>query len=312
MAGERGQAERPGSAMPAPKRAGWRRGGGRGLLSWSRALLRAGRPAGPVSGPCADARRLGRATAGHRAGGASHRGDRVAGWRAAGRRAVGFGATNGQALARLGAAERFSGACSRTIIRATSRGIRRRVASEPITMTANAIGTAQAAGCASSAPAQPGCGPPTTVTSDGGDRQAAADDQTGERTDVGEPAPPDAEHEQRAERRRRDGEGQPDHRGQRRAAGCGRLSTYGTRIAAAQPTGTTDRARASRRSRAARPATARRPPRRSARTTSTGRPRTRRRSPARRAACPGSPPSIRSGSSSTVASVSPVSSRSGA
>ena len=99
------------------------------------------------------------------------------------------------------------------------------------TIVANASGTAQAAGWASSTAPSRRCGaveqgrrprrrrsrtPPTS--------------QPGERADVGQPAPPDAEHQQRAERRRghrerqADGPGDADVAGWRAPAGSGTVT----------------------------------------------------------------------------------------
>ena len=92
----------------------------------------------------------------------------------------------------------------------TSRGTRRLVSNDPTTITANASGTVQAAGWPTSCAGQPCSGGPSTVISTARHRRAAAGQDAGRRADVGQPAPPDAEHQQRAEARRGDRERQPD------------------------------------------------------------------------------------------------------
>ena len=82
------------------------------------------------------------------------------------------------------------------------------VRSETTIPAAKASGTVHAAGWPSSAPATPVNGPAASTSDDRGQRRAPADPQRGEGAARGEARPPDAEHEQRAERRGRDGEGQ--------------------------------------------------------------------------------------------------------
>ena len=93
----------------------------------------------------------------------------------------------------------------------TSAGTRRRVASDTATMTMNASGTVHAAGCATSVGRPAGQRRAEHGEQHRADRRAAAGQHPGGRAEVGQPAPPDAEHQQRAEARRRDREGQPDH-----------------------------------------------------------------------------------------------------
>ena len=209
-----------------------------------------------------------------------------------------------------GPASRTSGACRRTMVRATSAGVRCRVSqrADHHDREGDRHGERRRA-APSSAPPQPGCGPTMAVPSTAALARPPPTASPAERTDVGEPAPPDAEHEQRAERRGRDPEGQPD-----RGRDADPLGAEGQHIGHQNRCGTTDPEGAHRQPSvaAARPGPARRRPRWSARTRSTGTPRTPRPSPARPAAWPSWPPTRRSGSSSTVASVSPVSSRSGA
>ena len=111
---------------------------------------------------------------------------------------------------RCGCRRSASGACRRSIMAPTSGGARRRVASDTTTITANASGTVHAAGWATSVAGQPYSGGPSTVTSTAA-RRAAAGQHPGGRAAGGQPAPPDAQHQQRAEARRGDREREPDH-----------------------------------------------------------------------------------------------------
>ena len=61
-----------------------------------------------------------------------------------------------------------------------------------------------------SVPAHPVRVPSTSVSTTAAPDEAAADEHPGDRAGIGQPPPPDAEHQQRAERRRGEGERQPD------------------------------------------------------------------------------------------------------
>ena len=126
-----------------------------------------------------------------------------------------------------------SGVCSRTIDRDTCAGQpvlasagRRRPSSRRPAARVHAAGWAsRARGPARSRRAS------SRVEHDGARRKPAADQQPGDRADVGEPAPPDAEHQQRAERRGGHRERQPDRAARRRRLGASTASTSGTTTA---------------------------------------------------------------------------------
>ena len=105
-----------------------------------------------------------------------------------------------------------SGVCSRTRERAVWPGTRSRVSRETRIIVANASGTDHAAGWATSAANQPPVRSVTRLSTTATPESAPADEQSGERADVGQPAPPDAQHQQGAERGGGQGEGQPDDR----------------------------------------------------------------------------------------------------
>ena len=81
-------------------------------------------------------------------------------------------------------------------------------------MVANASGT-RPGGRLAQQDADPAgrAGAPTQRPATAAPEPSAADEQPGDGADVGEAAPPDAEHQQRAERRRGHREGQPDRAG---------------------------------------------------------------------------------------------------
>ena len=78
-------------------------------------------------------------------------------------------------------------------------------------MVAKAAGTLTRAGCATTAPepARPGL-PPSITVSTADDGEEAADREPGDGAPGGQPAPPDAQQQQRAERGGGDGEGELD------------------------------------------------------------------------------------------------------
>ena len=188
----------------------------------------------------------------------------------------GFGATNGpDARAQPRSSATASGVCSRTMNRCTWAGTRERVASETPTMVPNASGTDHAAGWPSRTATQPrGVGAAEGVDHPDA-RPDEPDGQPGQGADVGEAAPPDAEHQQRAERggghreRQSHGPGDADVRGQqrhqRRAPSRPPRSPAGRRSPRAARPGRT------------RPGRSRRPPRSTGPTRWTGTPRTPRR-----------------------------------
>ena len=95
-------------------------------------------------------------------------------------------------------------------MRPTLGGMRLGVASETPIIVANAIGTVHAAGWASSAAVQPLWVFSSSVSTTAPPDSSPPTSSPAIAPDVGEPSPPDAEHDQRAERARRDGERQPD------------------------------------------------------------------------------------------------------
>ena len=131
------------------------------------------------------------------------------------RRAVGRGAVS------RGRASTASGVCSRTMNRPACAGTRCRVsqrdhdhrgeraAARPGRRLAEQHG--DPAGGVRSVHA--------ACRADGGARAEPADEQPGDRADVGQAAPPDAEHQQRAERRRGHREGEADGAGDADVAG---------------------------------------------------------------------------------------------
>ncbi len=113
---------------------------------------------------------------------------------------------------------RSSGVCSRTMVRAVWRGIRPGVARDTTTAVAKAIGIVHAAGCPSRAPGPARDRPGEDRDRHRGRRQAPPTTSPAAAPDGAESAPPGAQHQQRAERRRGDGERQAHHRREARPA----------------------------------------------------------------------------------------------
>ena len=109
---------------------------------------------------------------------------------------------------------RASGVCSRTRNRPAWTGTRARVRRQTTTIVANASGTRPRGRLAQQRrrPARSSRSA-SSVHAIARHRAEPADDQPGDRAGVGEPAPPDAEQQQRAERRRGHRERQPDGAG---------------------------------------------------------------------------------------------------
>ena len=176
------------------------------------------------------------------------------------------------------------------------------------TITAKVSGTIQAAGWASRAPGQPPRGASSKVVEHGRAGQQPAGRRARPAPDVGEAAPPDAQHQQRAERAGRQGERETD-RGCERSGPLRRAVRHATATTALAGSGGV-RGEPCRPGRARGPGTARP-------ATETVRPEAVDRNAANAPAvtrppssCPGRPGSIRSGSSSTIVSA-PLRSSSG-
>ena len=112
----------------------------------------------------------------------------------------------------------LSGVCSRTIVVATCAGTRRRRQQRDHDHgeEGRAAPSRRPAG-ASSAPAQPAWAWSSRVSSTAAPASSPPTDHPGDRADVGQPPPPDAQHQQRAERRGGQRERQPDRPGRRPA-----------------------------------------------------------------------------------------------
>ena len=113
--------------------------------------------------------------------------------------------------------------------RPTCSGTRARSARETATIVAKATGTVSSAGWASSGAAPAGSRAPTITDEDGGPRESAADQHAGHGAARGQAAPPDAEHEQGAEGRGGDREGELDRVGDREALRAGGEQQRATR-----------------------------------------------------------------------------------
>ena len=165
-----------------------------------------------------------------------------------------------------------SGVCSRTMNRLAWPGTASRVTRETPTIAANASGHAPGGRLAQQHVAPALRRPVVQRPGDAGAGAEPAGEQSRDGARRREAAPPDAEHQQRTERRRGDGERQPDRPRHRQV---GREHRGGQRYADRNRGGDTERRDAGEAGRRARPARARRTPRSPDRRRSTGTPRTR-------------------------------------